>query len=266
MAGRGEAWQWKEAEVTAPRLLALDLSLTATGIAYTAPRGRILMTTFRPSSTGVERRRDIIRCIAGACYTADPQLAVIERLPGYGKGDTTIQLAKLHGVVEDWLYVVGIPWCLVDPKVLKVYATGTGAGRGEEGKKAVKAAVEARYGRTCGSYDEADALAMLGMAADAYHHALPGRDGATAPVPERCRRALFSVDWPALKLPASPPGGPPQRSAPPGGGNTSHYVGPEWSVDHPGIGVLPYPDKAAAITAAGTAGTALHWGQPLPTT
>lgn len=224
--------------MTAPRLLALDLSLTATGCACTGSDGRLYMHTVRSRHIGHERLQDICTHVAAACRRVYPDLVVIEGLY-VGQRNNTLELAELHGLVKQQLWLTGVPYVLVAPTTLKLYA----AGNGRADKATVRIGVEERYDRTCGDDNQADALALLGMAADHYGQPI-GK-----PVLDKCRRALDSVKWPALNIPASPPGGPPHRSAPPGGG--------EWSVNHPGIGVLPYPDEAAARAHAGTAGTVI---------
>lgn len=180
--------------MTAPRLLALDLSLSATGIAWSRDdAGHTLLgcTTIMTDQLAGDpaRRRVILRRIAEKCQDL-PDLVVIERLPAYQHGDTTIRLAKLHGVVEDWLHVMGIPWVLVSPSTLQVYATG----RGRADKRQVLAAMQTRHAVYVADDNAADALAMLALASHAYGHPL-------AAVPDTHSRAVLSVRWPTLERP-----------------------------------------------------------------
>jgi Holliday junction resolvasome RuvABC endonuclease subunit len=76
---------------------------------------------------------------------------------------------------------------IVPPPTLKVYATGDG----KASKEQVQESVERRYGISLANDNEADALTLAAMAADAYGTPL-------AEAPRECRRALTSVTWPTM--------------------------------------------------------------------
>lgn len=182
------------------RLVALDLSLSGTGVAWShdhtgrAQVGtRTVHTARRPDVKGMDHDRvqAVLVDVAAACRSR-PHLVVVEGLPLIsGKGATSLRLAELHGVVKHYLVrQVRVPYLDVQPGTLKVWATGNGAAD----KDAVKAAIIADYGRLChvGDHNAADALALLSLAAAAY-----GDPIAPVPGPEHTR-AIRSVSWPTL--------------------------------------------------------------------
>jgi crossover junction endodeoxyribonuclease RuvC len=177
--------------------VALDLSLTGTGLAWTHnglgqpdPGAR----TIRVRTDGHQRIEDIVHGIGDVCLSV-PDLVVIEMLPLYaGKGDTTIQLAELHGVVKQWLYQLRFRYCRVHPAQLKQYAVGKGSGVASAKPLVTRAAQRRYHPVRLATSDEADAFVLAAMAADHYGHPI-------APVPDLNRRALLKVRWPALDSP-----------------------------------------------------------------
>jgi crossover junction endodeoxyribonuclease RuvC len=182
------------------RAVALDLSLTATGIAVThdsvgQPRLSCRTVTPRkrksPNRIDHERLHDIFGAVEVA-VKCRPDLVVIESpLLVEGKGDTSIRLAELHGPIKHWLWSRRIPYVDVNLIHLKLYATG----KGNADKPTVLAAIIARYGKRLhvGTYDEADATALLALALHAYGQRLE-------PVPGRNAEAIAAVTWPELDL------------------------------------------------------------------
>lgn len=184
------------------RVVALDLSLTATGIAVThdqlgEPRLSCRTVTPRkrksPNRIDHERLQELFGAVAAA-VKCKPDLVVIESpLLVEGKGDTSIRLAELHGPIKHWIWSRSIPYVDVHLTHLKIYATGNG----NADKPTVLAAAIARYGKRLhiGTYDEADATALLAMALHHYGQRLD-------PVPTRNAEALAAVTWPELDLTA----------------------------------------------------------------
>jgi crossover junction endodeoxyribonuclease RuvC len=184
------------------RLLALDLSLSATGLASTyTHRGEPALNattihTRRYAPEGIDHRR------IHAVYTAvkpfldrKPHLVIIEWLPQFdGHGDATLRLAELHGVIRHYLWVNQVPVVDIRPTYLQMYATGSGRAQ----KTKVREEVTARFGRLVhiGDDNQADAVAMLAATLD--HFGLP-----LAPVPDHHRRALTGVRWPDISLPTA---------------------------------------------------------------
>lgn len=181
------------------RVVALDLSLTATGIAATHDSGgrprlacRTVTPRRRPTRTVIdhERLNEVFAAIANAVrYT--PDLVVVEFLPQLSKGDTSLRLAELHGAMKHWMYSRGLRYVDVQPAHLKQYATGKGNAKKEQ----VLEAAIARYGRRLhiATDDEADAVTLLAMALDRYGQPL-------AEVPDTHRKALSGPKWSELDL------------------------------------------------------------------
>jgi crossover junction endodeoxyribonuclease RuvC len=184
--------------VTGLRMVALDLSLRATGLAAThdatgEPRlsCRTVVTqksASSPTLTDHRRLHKVFEAVVGA-VRCRPDLVVVEWQPQLEHGDTSLRIAELHGLVKHWLYGQKIPYVDVRPQELKTYATGNA----NADKDRVREAVIARYGKHLhvGTHDEADATALLMSALDAYGQAL-------VPAPADCRKALARTSWPEL--------------------------------------------------------------------
>lgn len=176
------------------RIVALDLALTATGIAATHLHTGVQRLNARTVYAGARGGHDRIQhhlLDVAAAVKHRPHLVVIEGLPLYaGKGDVTIRLAELHGVVKHWLWNKGIAYVDIEPASAKIYATGNGNAT----KYDVLSAVIAEYGRTLhvGTDHEADALAMLSLALHNYGEPL------SEVLNPRRTRALQGVQWPRL--------------------------------------------------------------------
>lgn len=194
--------------MTALRFVALDLSLQATGVAWTHDHygdPRVGCRTVHTARTrhGVtdidhQRLHTILTDIAAA-VRCKPHLVVVEWLPQFdGHGDTALRLAELHGVIKHFLWSrkPSIRYIDVRPPDLKIWATGNGNAT----KTAVKESVIATYGSLChvGDDNTADALAMLSLACQAY-----GRPLARV-VRSQQTRALRAVRWPDLSTEAGP--------------------------------------------------------------
>lgn len=103
------------------RVLALDLSLTSTGIAY--PDGHTGRIKTRQQDG--DRRLSVIRCvIRSAIGLYAPHLAVLEDLPMHAKSAGITGM--VHGVVRALLADAGVPRALVAPATLKSFACDHG--------------------------------------------------------------------------------------------------------------------------------------------
>jgi Holliday junction resolvasome RuvABC endonuclease subunit len=114
-----------------PRVLGLDLSLTATGIAY--PDGTT--TTIKTRQKDGDRRlleiAHAIRWAAGEGQgpmgtDTPPTLAVLEDLPKHAMAAGITGM--VHGIARAVLLEAGVPYATVVPATLKAYATGKGSG------------------------------------------------------------------------------------------------------------------------------------------
>lgn len=172
------------AAVTNPRplVIGLDLSLTSTGVA-----GEGWSDKVRTKLRGDARMRALKQAVASFIRAAD--LVVMEG-PSYGHGSLAghEELAGLRSIVKLYCYEHHIPYAVMPPSCLKVYATGYG----KASKDGVRAAVTARYGHVTeggAKYDEADAYTA--MAAGYHWLGQPLKS-----VPESHRRGLDGCTWP----------------------------------------------------------------------
>ena len=107
--------------MTAPCVVGLDLSMTATGVAF--PGGDV--ATWRPKASDGDRRLLVIHHhLLDLLLLGEPDLVVIEDLPvhAHAAGVT----GMVQGVVRRLLLDQSVPYLLVPPATLKTYATGKG--------------------------------------------------------------------------------------------------------------------------------------------
>ncbi len=102
------------------RVLALDLSVSSTGIAD--PAGDL--STFSPSRKGDRRQSEIASRLMHIAASRFAELVVLEE--GVYRSQAAFQLGMLHGALRDRLQVNGIPYLVVSPASVKTYATGKG--------------------------------------------------------------------------------------------------------------------------------------------
>ncbi|MEV7154856.1 Holliday junction endonuclease [Streptomyces misionensis] len=165
--------------MTTPRILGLDLSITATG--YALPDGQT--GTFKGPWKGDWRLVAIRTAVAGHADAID--LAVIEDLPTHAKAAGITGM--VHGAVRTVLMEHGVPYALVTPATLKAYATG----KGNADKTAMAIAALKRAGREFGDDNQCDAWWLRAAGLDWYGHA-------EVDMPKAQRDRLDKVDWPQL--------------------------------------------------------------------
>lgn len=163
-----------------PHILALDLSLTRTGICDTGGRTSCLRTE---KLRGMERIDLIVRHVHSLAMDAD--LVAIEGYSFGSQGRAVFDVAELGGCVRFLLYRLGVPWVDVPPSCLKKYATG----KGNSGKDEMIAAAIRRFGFAGCDNNEADAYLLWCMA----RHAL---GAPVVEVPKLHAGALGKVCWP----------------------------------------------------------------------
>jgi crossover junction endodeoxyribonuclease RuvC len=168
-----------------PVILAVDPSLTATGIAYPLGDTRVL----RPKEKGVERLDWLAHEVLWQAKGNDADLVALEGFSYGSKGRAVFDIAGLGWVVRLDLHRHGIPYADVSPSSLKKYATGNG----NAGKPLMQqeAARRLDYWPEKPDDNEVDALWLRAMALDAYGHA-------EVAMPAKNREALASVEWPDL--------------------------------------------------------------------
>lgn len=166
-------------------VLAFDLSLTATGVAY--PDGSV--TTWHIKANGTQRLawfRDSVSSVLGSGV----DLVAIE---GYsmngqrGSAGVGQMIGELGGVVRLAMHDAEVPWLAIPPANLKQYATG----RGNASKAEVLIAAVRRLGYEGHDDNEADALWLRAMALHRY-------DAAVVEMPATHLKALQKVNWPEL--------------------------------------------------------------------
>lgn len=164
-------------------ILALDLSLTATGVA--TPTGE-LDTWATDDRQGDARLVDISDRLNLLLRRNPVTVAVIEDLPthAHGAGKT----AMVHGLVRERLLRRGIPIVLVVASQLKKYATG----KGNATKPDMRVELLKRTGLDLRDDNQVDAWWLRAMALDAY-----GQPPVQLPAVHR--DALAKITWPHLE-------------------------------------------------------------------
>lgn len=166
------------------RIVALDLSLTATGWCASAAGG-MRFGVLRPPK-GADRGMARLRWIRSQLYerVTGSDLVVIEGY-AYARVNQAHQLGELGGVVRLSLFDRGLRYVDVAPQCRAKFATG----KGNASKELVLAEAVRKLGYLGSSTDEADALWLWQMAQAHY------TDHATN---EAQRQALAAVGWPVL--------------------------------------------------------------------
>lgn len=162
------------------KVVGLDLSLTATGIARCDGWTETIKTRTEDGDRRLTVIRDHIRSIA---HTPLAELAVIEDLPKHAHG------AGITGMVQGTARValadLGVPYVLIIPSVLKQYATG----KGNATKPDMRMALYQRATLDLRDDNQVDAWWLRAMALD--HYGQP-----VVQVPQSHRAALTKVQWP----------------------------------------------------------------------
>lgn len=160
-----------------PALLALDLSITATGIAF--PDGST--ATLRPVTKGDDRLDEIATVIGDTAVNID--LVVIEG--PVVRSNAAVTIGMVHGAVRRELIRRGRSYVEVPPATLKKYATG----KGNASKPDMRMALYQRAGLDIDDDNQVDAWWLRAAALDAAGHA-------PFAMPKAQRDALDKVHWP----------------------------------------------------------------------
>lgn len=189
-------------------ILALDLSLTATGWARSdgtsgviVPRGEFArgIDRLRWIRYNVRELVTVTNAVATVKYDmlvgTEPEervsLVVIEGY-AFGRIQQAHHLGELGGVIRVWLADMNIPFVEVPPSSLKLFATG----KGNAGKPEVLLAAIQKLQYGGNSHDEADAKWLLEMALCNYG----GQFNRATDIPEAQARALSAITWPKLSI------------------------------------------------------------------
>jgi Holliday junction resolvasome RuvABC endonuclease subunit len=184
-------------------VIGIDPSLSALGLAvWQSGRPLQLLTVREPAwSTACpahvlpERCDRISRRVTGWVEATGPTLAVIEGIikpsEEQARGMSTLDIARLRGVIECDLFRVGVPIVRIHPSTLKAYAVKGGATKAQM-LAAARAVLGARY--PVANDNEADAFWLFAMAAHQY-----GRRVVPA-TPQRLRSLRTVTGWPTFRM------------------------------------------------------------------
>ena len=139
------------------RVLALDLSLTSTGVA--SDEGTF---TIKTSETGAERLAYIRDEVRKAVFRYVPEVVAIEGY-AYARANQAHQIGELGGVVRLLLHDMGIDTLIVPPASIKKWATG----KGNADKDTMLEVAIREFAFEGHGNDEADAWLLYLMALDA---------------------------------------------------------------------------------------------------
>lgn len=145
-----------------PRVLAFDLSLTSTGVAYENTTSRIT-----PKSRGTERLAEIRDAVRNLILCHAPEVVAIEGY-AYARANQAHQIGELGGVIRLLLRDMGYTvenegLRIVAPSALKKWATG----RGDASKERMLEVAIRKFAFEGHGNDEADAWLLYLMTLDA---------------------------------------------------------------------------------------------------
>lgn len=175
-------------------IIALDLSLTSTGIAFPDGRvSRIIPPNVAIPGTkktrmidGMERLHWIRESIIALVLTQHADLVAIENY-SFDRVNQSHYIGELGGVVRLALYDARIPYVDVSPGTIKKFATG----KGNASKDDVLLAAVRKLKYAGNSKDEADAL-WLWTIAKAHYEGLAGACTALQ------QAAIAGTQWPEI--------------------------------------------------------------------
>ena len=162
------------------RILAIDPSLTATGVAFEHD-GSVVVTHIAPATRGAFRLSWFREQFTDV-YLPECDAVYIEGY-AYAEAQRAHQLGELGGVIRLACFDADKPCIEVPPSTLKMYATG----KGNAPKDLVLVEAVKRLGYVGASKDEADALWLYYLG---YHHA---HGEALVDVPAQHSRALTKM-------------------------------------------------------------------------
>lgn len=171
------------------RIVALDLSLTATGVCDSQAPTRPNLIKSPGKMRGPARLLWILREVEEITRGAD--LVLIEGY-AFARPNQAHQIGELGGVIRVGLHVRGRPYVEISPSTVKKLATGTGSAK----KEAVLAEAIRRLGYDGRSTDEADSMWLL--QAGLIHYGLPG----AVALPKTHLEALEKIGFPVMEVAA----------------------------------------------------------------
>lgn len=183
--------------MTAPRVLALDVSTRNTGIAlpdgtgHTLDAGEIKKADLTAQLRIARVSRAFLH-IAGIIRDHAPDVIAIEGY-SHGSGYQAHQQGEIGGTLRVWIQGRGYPWLEVSPSSIKRYAIGKGSGPGTD-KTAMALALLERAGVRLPDEHQVDAHWLRALVLDAYSHPL-------YQMPQKHREAIDALTLPPLEVP-----------------------------------------------------------------
>lgn len=171
-----------------PRVVGLDLSMSASGVALPDGTTRTIKTVASHGDRRLQLIADEISSVLGGAVNGigdGCDLVVMEEAPPGLKGDAIKAIHMVHGAVRLRLIDSRTPYALVNPTTLKLYATGnTGADKVAMGVAAYK-----RAAREFLDDNQCDAAWLRWAGLDRLGH--PEFD-----LPKVQRTRLDKISWP----------------------------------------------------------------------
>lgn len=182
-------------------ILAIDLSLSATGVVY--PEGRVETRQWAPvpkhkgamtAAMAGDLHRDRLNA-AEAWFRANmamnrPTMIAIEGYSYGSKGSSITQLAEVRGLLRFLADSYGVPFVEIDPTTIKMFGTG----KGNAGKPEMIANARERFGYDAFDDNAADALILWHLV-----HQYLDTGQSTVKLPQSHMRALdgkiHAIDW-----------------------------------------------------------------------
>lgn len=163
------------------RILALDLSVTATGICLHDGHTETITTNPKDGDRRLVTIADrVMRAVLSGVDVALIEGPVV-------RSSAAVVIGMVHGAVRELLIRHDVPYAVVPPATLKAYATG----KGNADKTAMAIAALKRTGREFADDNQVDAFWLRAAALDWYGQ--PEFD-----LPKVQRERLAKVVWPAL--------------------------------------------------------------------
>lgn len=161
------------------RIVGLDLSISATGVAEADGSLRTIKTKVRGPEMLDWMQTEILS------ITESVDLVAMEGYSFGSKGRSVFNIGELGGVIRLGFYRAGMPYVEIPPTNLKKYATG----KGNSAKDEVLVQSVHRLEILPRDNNQADAAWLRAMALDHYGHPL-------CVMPKINRQALETVQWP----------------------------------------------------------------------
>ena len=165
-----------------PSILALDLSLCATGWCLNGETG-VIKSRLR----GWDRIAEVTKTVFRLTFGVD--ITLVEGYSYGSKGQAVYQIAELGGIVRFWLYQHGLTTVEITPGTLKKFATGSGAADKAQMLNAAIRRFHLREGTT--DNNEVDGYLLWCLASEAY-------GGPIAKLPADQAAVAHRLTWPEL--------------------------------------------------------------------